>query len=86
MNPTVRDLASAYIVPALLSRVKLRWLAFGAIAYYGLKILHEKGVLPEQAGKALDAVDRGIDMAKEKVGFSKPSLETSTVHTPNPVH
>ena len=90
MNPTVKNLAAAYVVPALLSRVKLRWLAFGAIAYYGLKILNEKGMLPAQAGHALDAVDRGIDMAKEKVGFSKPALgassSTSTAHTPNPVH
>ncbi len=88
MNPTLKNVAAAYIVPTLLSRVKLRWVAFGVIAYYGLKILNEKGILPVQAGKALDAVDRGIDVAKEQIGFSKPALEASTsaAQTSNPIH
>ncbi len=89
MNSTiVKNLAAAYIVPALLTRVKLRWIALGVIAYYGLKILSEKGVLPDQAHKALDAVDHGIDLAKEKIGFSKDSSKSthSTTSTSSPVH
>ncbi len=86
MNPTVKNVAAAYIVPALLSRVKLRWLAFGVIAYYGLKILNDKGILPAQANQVFDTVDRGIDAAKEKIGFSKPTSAQADKRTANPVH
>ena len=84
-STTVKNIAAAYLVPVLLARVKLRWIAFGVIAYYGLKILSEKGVLPDAAHKALDAVDHGIDLAKEKIGFSK-DITKSTTSTSSPVH
>lgn len=83
MNPTVKNLAVAYMVPAVLARVKLKWIVFGVIAYYGLKILSEKGVLPAKANQALDAVDRGIDVAKEKIGFE---VDTNSTRSATSIH
>ena len=89
MNPsatdiaTLKHLAAAYLVPALLTRVKLRWIVFGAAAYYGLKMLNDRGALPAQADQAFKAVDRGIDAAKEKIGFKKSEISTGSS---SPVH
>lgn len=84
---TIENVAAAYLVPALLSRIKLRWIAYGVIAYYGFKLLSEQGVLPKQATKALNAVDHGIDLAKERIGFSKSPATSSTIDVSNsPVH
>ena len=80
---TLKHLAAAYLIPALLTRVKLRWIAFGAVAYYGLKMLNERGALPAQAEQAFKAVDRGIDAAKEKIGFKKSEI---TAGSSSPVH
>lgn len=70
MNPTVEKAAAAYMAPKLMKGFRLRWLVYGAAAYYGLKFLNKRGVLPNQTGAALDLIDRGIDMAKERVGFT----------------
>lgn len=78
MTPTVKNLAVGILVPALLARIKLRWVAFGVAAYYGLRLLNQQGVLPQQANQAFDTIDRGIDAAKEKIGLNKPS--TSSIH------
>lgn len=64
------NLAEAYIIPKIVSKIKFRWLIFGAVAYYGIKLLNEKGLLPKQANTALDLVDEGIEMAKEKLGIT----------------
>lgn len=66
---TVTSLAAAGIAPKILRSVGLRGIIFAAVAYYGLKYLSKKGVLPKQADAALGFVDHGIDMAKEKLGF-----------------
>ena len=79
MTPTVKNLALGILVPAVLSRIRLRWVAFGVAAYYGLRLLNQKGVLPQQAHQAFDSIDRGIDAAKEKIGFSK-STSSSSIH------
>ena len=62
MTPTVKNLALGIIVPALLAKIRLRWVAFGVLAYYGLRLLNQKGVLPQQAHEAFDSIDRGIDL------------------------
>ncbi len=89
MNPSVPDttnlkhLAAAYLVPAILTRVKLRWIAFAAVAYYGLKMLNDRGALPAQADQAFRAIDRGIDAAKEKIGFKKSEISAGSS---SPIH
>ncbi len=83
MTPTVKNIAAGILVPAILTRLKLRWLAIGALAYYGLHLLNKKGVLPQQAHQAMDTIDRGIDRgidaAKEKIGFNKTN-SSSSIH------
>ncbi len=80
MTPTVKNLAVGILVPAILARIKLRWVAFGVAAYYGLRLLNQQGVLPKQAHQAFDSIDRGIDAAKEKIGFNRPATSASSIH------
>ncbi len=80
MNSTVKNLATGILVPAILARFKLRWIAFGVMAYYGLRFLNQKGVLPNKAHQALDTLDQGIDRAKEKIGFNKANTSSSSIH------
>ena len=77
MTPTIRNLAIGIIVPAVLARIRLRWLAVGVAAYYGLRILNQKGVLPPQATQAFDSLYRGIEAAKEKMGINKTTSGVS---------
>lgn len=65
------NLTDNYIIPKVLSQFKFRWLIYGAVAYYGLKLLNDKGYLPKQANGALDLMDEGIEMAKEKMGLRR---------------
>ncbi len=76
MNSAVKT-AAAIAAPALLSRIKLRYIALGVAAYYGLRLLKSKGVLPKQADAALGFIDQGIDMAKETVGMGSQAAGAS---------
>ena len=69
MNPNVTNAATALVAPKLMKSFKLRWLVYGAAAYYGLKYMSSRGIFPKQTGAALDLIDKGIDVAKERVGF-----------------
>jgi hypothetical protein len=40
-------------------------------AYYGLKYLNKRGILPKQTGAVLGAIDQGIDAAKGQVGLAQ---------------
>lgn len=46
---------------------KLRWIAYGALAYFGLRMMSKRGIFPKQADAALDAIDKGIDTVKNQV-------------------
>ncbi|MBC7421168.1 MAG: hypothetical protein H7328_10605 [Bdellovibrio sp.] len=72
MDSIVKKVAAAYVAPKILKRLKWQYLVFGVAAYYGLKLLSKKGVLPKQTGAALDFVDKGIDMAKKQIGIQTP--------------
>jgi hypothetical protein len=69
MNSDVTNAATALVAPKLLGNFKFRWLVYGAAAYYGLKYLSSRGIFPKQTGAALDLIDKGIDVAKQQVGF-----------------
>ncbi len=78
MNPTIEAAATAYIAPKLLKAFRLRWLVFGAAAYFGLRLMSKRGIFPKQADAALNAIDKGIDAVKSRVGFThkpKPAAE-----------
>lgn len=69
MNPTVSNAATAYLAPKVMRGFRLKWLLYGAAAYYGLKYLNKRGILPKQTDAAIGLIDRGIDMAKRQVGL-----------------
>lgn len=71
MNPTIKTAATAYIAPKLLKGFRLRWLVYGAAAYFGLRMMSKRGIFPKQADAALDAIDKGIDVVKTQVGLHK---------------
>ena len=60
MNKTTEAVSAGY-------NFKLRWIAYGALAYFGLRMLSKRGILPKQADAALDVIDKGIDRVKEQV-------------------
>ena len=65
----VTRMAAMAAAPKMLSRGKIKWLVLAAGAYYGLKYLSSKGVLPATADSALKKVDSVIVDAKENFGF-----------------
>lgn len=76
--------AAAYVAPKVLKNFKWQWLVYGAVAYYALKLMSKKGILPNQTGPAVDFIDNGIDkgvgFAKESLGFAKKAVnETEKV-------
>lgn len=81
MNPALESAATAYIAPKIVRGIKLRWLFYGMAAYYGLKYLNKRGILPKQTDAALGAIDKGIDYAKTQAGFKTSAADvTSSVH------
>lgn len=78
MNSSIQSAGSAIIAPKLLGRFRLRWLLYGAAAYYGLKLMSRNGIFSKQADAALDVIDRGIDVAKSRVGFSSSNADIVT--------
>lgn len=66
---TIAKAAAAGIAPRILKKVGMRWAFAGVAAYYGLKYLNKKGILPKQTGAALDMIDQGIHKAQEVFGF-----------------
>ncbi len=57
----------------MLRGFRLRWLVYGAAAYYALRLMSKNGIFAKQADAALDVIDRGIDTVKTQVGFTGPS-------------
>ena len=81
MNSTIKNVATAYLGPKILKRFTWQYVALGIAAYYGLKLLSRKGILPHQTGKAVDLIDQGIDFAKEQIGI-KPAARSPQNHLP----
>ncbi len=70
MNSKIEAAAATYVAPKLMRNFKLRWLLYGAAAYYGLRLMSKRGIFPTQADAALDVIDRGIGAVKQRVGMS----------------
>ncbi|HMN69790.1 MAG TPA: hypothetical protein PKC28_14700 [Bdellovibrionales bacterium] len=75
MDQKIKAATATYVAPRLLSAFRFRYLVFGAVAYFGLRYLNKRGILPRQTGAALDLIDSGIDMAKKQVGLGAPSAK-----------
>jgi len=89
MNPNLSNAAGAVIAPKVLRGFKLSWLIYGAAAYYGLKYLNKRGILPNQTGAALGVIDQGINFAKNqfgrgRFGHSYSSSQPSSTQTQLP--
>jgi hypothetical protein len=67
MNKTTEALAAGYIAPKVIGGFKLRWIAYGVLAYFGLRMMSKRGIFPKQADAALDVIDKGIDTVKNQV-------------------
>lgn len=80
MNQAVETAATAYLAPKILRNFRLSWLAYGALAYLALRYMKNKGILPNQAGAALDAIDRGVESAKNKFVVAKTSELEAPIH------
>jgi hypothetical protein len=76
----VKQLAAAAIPTyPIIKGFRFRWLVYGAVAYYGIRYLNQRGILPKQTGFALGLFDRGIDLAKRQMGpgmNQNPSMMT----------
>lgn len=77
MNPAIETAAASYIAPKVFRGFRFRWLVYGAAAYYGLKFLNKRGILPKQTDAALNLIDRGINVAKQRVGITPHAKQTT---------
>ena len=78
MNTTAKGAAAAYIAPKVLRGFRWQWLLYGAAAYYGLRYMSKHGIFPKQTGAALNLIDKGIDIAKQQIGFADHQGGTAT--------
>lgn len=71
MNPNVSHAAAAYMAPKVMRGFKFSWVLYGVAAYYGLKYMNKRGILPTQTGAALGWIDQGISFAKNQFGMGQ---------------
>ena len=79
MNKTLENSAKALVGSRVAKGFRFSWLLYGAAAYFGVRYLYKKGILPKQTGAALDLMNKGVEYAKTQMGLA-PSQEASPVH------
>lgn len=77
MDKQFKDTAKASIAPRLARGFRFSWLTYGAAAYFGLKFLNKRGILPKQTDAALGLMDKGIDFAKNQIGLGSSAKTDS---------
>ena len=77
MNNNISTAAKTFGGAKLLKGFRLSWLVYGVAAYYGLKFLNKKGIMPKQTDAALGLMDKGIDFAKSQVGLGQSSVKAA---------
>lgn len=80
MESVISKAAAGYIGPKVLSNFRFKWLVYGAAAYYGLRFMNKRGILPKQTDAALNLIDRGIGFAKEQVGIGRGAIGSSVLN------
>lgn len=73
MRSEFKNAAKASIAPRVARGFRFSWLAYGAVAYFGLKYLNKRGILPKQTDAALGLMNKGIDFAKNQIGLGDSS-------------
>lgn len=79
MNKTFENSAKALVGSRVARGFRFSWVLYGAAAYFGVRYLYKKGILPKQTGAALDLMNKGVEYAKARIGLA-PSQEPSPVH------
>lgn len=80
MDTVLKNAAATYMLPKVARGFRMSWLVYGAAAYFGIRYLNKRGILPAQTGAALDFVDQGINMVKRQVGLDKTSVSMNGPH------
>jgi hypothetical protein len=80
MNQAITDAAGGYLAPKIMRGFRLRWLVYGAAAYYALRFMSKRGIFPNQADAALNAIDNGLAAIKSRVGLGQEQAVSPTVH------
>ena len=53
MNQTISTAAGAMLAPKVIRAFRFRWLVYGAVAYFGLRLMKQNGIFEKQADAAL---------------------------------
>lgn len=80
MQDVLKSAAAASLGPKIVRNFKWTWVIYGVAAYYGLKYLNKRGILPKQTGAVLGAIDQGIDLAKNQVGLAGKPTQNQISH------
>lgn len=80
MQDMIKSAAAATIAPRLVKNFRWTWVLYGVAAYYGLKYLNKRGILPKQTGAVLGAIDHGIEAAKGQVGLAQTQVKNQVSH------
>jgi hypothetical protein len=78
MNKSLENSAKALVGGRIAQGFRFSWLLYGAAAYFGIRYLYKKGILPKQTGAALDLMNKGVDYAKNQIGISAPAPQAQT--------
>ncbi len=77
MDNAIANSTKAILGAKAVKGFRFSWLVYGAVAYFGIKYLYKKGILPNQTGAALDLMDKGVDYAKKQIGLGSDEKEPS---------
>ncbi len=80
MDQRITSAAAAIIAPRLIGAFRLRWLIYGAAAYFGLRYMSKRGILPDQANAALNMIDQGFGFAKKQISDGASGLPGRDFH------
>ncbi|MBX2996732.1 MAG: hypothetical protein KF681_18080 [Bdellovibrionaceae bacterium] len=80
MQDVLKSAAVASLGPKIVRNFKWSWVLYGVAAYYGIKYLNKRGILPKQTGALLGVIDHGIDAAKSQVGLAGKQTQNQISH------
>lgn len=75
--------ATAIPTYGILKNFKFRWIVYGAVAYYGIRYLNQRGVMPKQTGFALGLFDKGFALAKRQMGLGDQTIRSNRTEMHN---
>ncbi|MBL7543284.1 MAG: hypothetical protein JNL11_05680 [Bdellovibrionaceae bacterium] len=70
MNKTIENSVKNLAGTHIMKGFRWHWVLYGAAAYFGVRYLYSRGILPNQTGAALNAINKGVDFAKNQIGLN----------------